>query len=144
MLKKLRRWFAGHISIGHLTLYGNNAMHFGVTYYTKKYGYICFRLPFRSCGRWWPLYLFCSPNATPWASTFMLGHGKDNNWALSRIRRRVFGHNFNLNAFISPYGCRNYDLLSEINQRTGFYKSSYAKGARIRYQNQEEVLNAQY
>lgn len=87
----------GHINIGKLTVYGANAMHWGVTYHTKKWGYICFRLPLRCFGRWWPLYFYLSPNATPWTSTFMLGmkHDRDD-WALSRVRRRVFGHNFNV------------------------------------------------
>lgn len=59
--------FDGYITIGkRLTIYGDNAMHWGVTFHTKKYGYVCFRLPFRSRGKWWPLYLYCSPNATPW------------------------------------------------------------------------------
>ena len=68
-----REFLSGHISIGNLTIYGRNAMHWGVTLYTKKYGYICFRLPFRCFGKWWPLYFYCSPNATPLAATFMIG-----------------------------------------------------------------------
>lgn len=108
--KKIGKWLdkriGGHKSIGELTIYGDNAMHFGMTYWTKKYGYICFRLPI-FCGivdyflygdklRWWPLYFYVSPNATPWASTFMIGKKHDvDDWTLARVRKRRFGHNFN-------------------------------------------------
>lgn len=100
-------------------------MHWGVHFYTKKYGYICFRLPLPCYGRWWPLYFYCSPNATPWAATFMIGHGYDRDWALSRIRRKVLGHNFGVHKFLEKYGCKNYDLLYAINNNFGIHKSSY-------------------
>lgn len=102
----LQKAIGGHVSIGKLTVYGDNAMHFGVTYWTMKYGYICFRLPI-FCGivdyflygdipYWRPLYFYVSPNATPWAATFMLGKNHDvRDWALARARKARFGHNFN-------------------------------------------------
>lgn len=108
--KFLDKKIGEHVSKGKLTIYGDNAMHFGVTYKTKKYGYICFRLPI-PCGivdyflyndkpRWIHLYFYLSPNATPWASTFMLGKKHDSkNWALARVRRRRFGHNFNTEVY---------------------------------------------
>lgn len=86
----------GHICIGkRITIYGHNAMHWGVTIYTKKYGYICFRLPLPYNGRWRPLYLYFSPNATPWAATFMIGrkHAPED-WAKARLRKYYLGHNF--------------------------------------------------
>lgn len=109
----IEKHFGGHISIGRLTVYGCNAMHWGVTFWTKRWGYICFRLPFRCYRRWWPLYLYCSPNATPWASTFMLGrkHNRDN-WALARVRRRALRHNFKYESEPEDY---NYKRLREIN-----------------------------
>lgn len=85
----------GHFSFGPLTVYGRNAMHWGITFYTKSFGYICFRLPFTCFKRWWPLYFYVSPNATPQASTFYLGEEK-NEKRLSRIRRIVLGHNYNV------------------------------------------------
>ena len=87
-------WLKGHISIGRLFIYGENAMHWGAVYWTKRWGYICFRLPFRCFGKWWPLYFYVSPNATPWASTFYLGPNKGAK-AAATLRRRAFGHNFN-------------------------------------------------
>lgn len=93
--EKIESIFDGHITIGNLTIFGANAMHWGCHFWTKKYGYICFRLPFRCYGRWWPMYLYFSPNATPWASTFMLGARHDaHDWATSRMRRIRLGHNW--------------------------------------------------
>ena len=70
-------WFenfmGGFITIGCVTIYGENAMHWAVNISTRRFGYICFRLPFRCFGQWWPLYYYCSPNGTPWAATFKIG-----------------------------------------------------------------------
>lgn len=86
-------FFSGHISIGRLTVYGENAMHWGVTFWTRRLGYICFRLPLRCFGGWWPLYFYLSPNATPWASTFYRGPNRSEK-RMAPIRRERYGHNF--------------------------------------------------
>ena len=92
-------WFenfmGGHIDIGPITIHGENAMHWGVQIRTKKWGFLCFRLPVRCFGSWFPLYFYASPNATPWASTFHIGdyHGK-NIGGEARSRREKYGHNF--------------------------------------------------
>jgi hypothetical protein len=65
-------FLGGHISIGPITIYGENAMHWAVNIRTKRWGWICFRLPVRCFGSWWPMYFYCSPNATPQKSTFCL------------------------------------------------------------------------
>lgn len=84
-----------HLSIGRLTIYGENAMHWGVTLWTKKWGYICFRLPFRCFGGWWPLYFYLSPNATPWAATLVAGPRFSRSDKLEAEKRRLsFGHNY--------------------------------------------------
>lgn len=121
-----REFLSGHISIGNLTVYGRNAMHWGVTLYTKKYGYICFRLPFRCFGKWWPLYFYLSPNGTPWAATFMLGrkaHPED--WVKSRIRYSCLGHNFKVNDLNDEFGCTNYFILRGINRSVSDWPHSY-------------------
>ena len=88
-------FLGGHFDIGKMiTIYGENVMHWGVSIKTARWGYICFRLPFRCFGCWWPLYFYVSPNATPWASTFYLGPNKFEK-TLSRRRRNRYGHNFN-------------------------------------------------
>lgn len=119
-------FLSGHISIGNLTIYGRNAMHWGVNLYTKKYGYICFRLPLPCFGRWWPLYFYCSPNATPWASTFMLGRKHDQeNWCRARIRYSCFGHNFEVHGWNKDYNCENYAILRGINRMVGSTQCGY-------------------
>ena len=140
MFKKIKHYFkydflSGHIKIGKLTIYGRNAMHWGCTLYTKKYGYICWRLPFLCDGRWWPLYFYCSPNATPWAATFMLGkkHDKDE-WVRSRIRYAVLGHNFDLDeGHNEEYDIDNYYILQGINIMVDSNTYTYASFAREHY-----------
>jgi len=103
-------FLGGHFNIGPVTIYGDNAMHWGVNISSKKFGHICFRLPFFSHRAWWPLYFYCSPNATPWAATFMIGKkygGRD--YRLVPIRRKKLGHNFD------THTQANRDTLSEIN-----------------------------
>lgn len=70
--------------MGPITIYGRNAMHWGVTIWLSgREEYLCFRLPFTSHGYWWPLYCYLSPNATPWAASRWFwgreakGYGKD-------------------------------------------------------------------
>jgi hypothetical protein len=64
-------FLGGHLNIGPVTIYGENAMHWAVNI-RSRWGYICFRLPFRSMGRWWPLYFYVSPDATPGRATFII------------------------------------------------------------------------
>jgi hypothetical protein len=87
-------FLGGYISIGRITIYGENAMHWGVNIKSKRYGYICFRLPFKCYGRWWPLYFYVSPNATPWAATFQIGDVAYYDRGKAALRRKKFGHNF--------------------------------------------------
>lgn len=61
-------YLGGHVSVGSVTVFGENAMHWAVNAKTR-WGYLCFRLPFRCFGRWWPLYCYLSPDATPSAAT---------------------------------------------------------------------------
>jgi hypothetical protein len=110
---KSLNWFenhmGGHISIGGITIYGENAMHWGVNIRSKKYGYICFRLPFRCFGKWWPLYFYVSPNGTPWASTFYMGKDKSQK-KKSQLRKEAFGHNFKY-----EYEDETWNKLMQIN-----------------------------
>ena len=136
MFKKIKHYFkykflTGHISIGNLTIHGRNAMHWGCHLYTKKYGYICWRLPFKSCGRWHPLYLYFSPNGTPWAATFMIGKKLDqDDWVKSRIRYTCFGHNFDIHGWNEEYQMENYHILRGINNMVSYDKWVYQNYAR--------------
>ena len=107
-MRWVERHLGGHKRIGRVTVYGENAMHWGVTIWTRRWGYLCFRLPLPSMGRWWPLYFYASPNATPWAATLMLGRrfSRDEH-RQARERRRAFGHGFNVDD--------NYTKLRQIN-----------------------------
>lgn len=64
------RYFGGHVTLGPVTIYGENAMHWAVNIRTERWGWVCFRLPLRCFGRWWSLYWYCSPDATPCRATF--------------------------------------------------------------------------
>ena len=71
MFKKLysdlsfaENFLSGHINIGPITIFGENAMHWSVTIATK-HGYLCFRLPVRCFGLWYPLYCYHSQDGTP-------------------------------------------------------------------------------
>lgn len=73
--KSLSWWenfMSEHITIGPVTFYGENAMHWAVNISTR-WGYVCFRLPLRCFGQWWPLYFYISPDGTPNSATFNLG-----------------------------------------------------------------------
>lgn len=75
-------------------------MHGAVNIQTKRWGYVCFKLPTYVFGRWWPAYFYLSPNATPWASTLLVG--KEYSKAekvLARIRKTLWGHGYSTEEF---------------------------------------------
>lgn len=81
------KYFGGHIQLGRFVLYGFNAMHVAVNFWTGRWGYVCFHPPMRCFGRWWPWYFYISPNATPGAASFAIGPGVDR-WDRERSKRR--------------------------------------------------------
>lgn len=58
-------FLSGYWTIGPIIIYGENAMHWAINIRIKGKGYLCFRLPLRCFGRWWKMYLYLSPDATP-------------------------------------------------------------------------------
>ena len=81
----------GLCNMGPITIYGQNAMHWAVNIKIPKC-YICFRLPLRCFGKWWPLYLYISENATPGSSTILFGNGQSiDNKVAAKFRRKIFG-----------------------------------------------------
>lgn len=96
--KVFQKMFGGHINIGPVTIFGLNAMHWGVTIRLKK-GYACFRLPLPCFGRFPALYFYLSPNGTPWAATYIIGGGNRlrRDRALAQIRRIRLGLWYNSN-----------------------------------------------
>lgn len=80
-----------------VTFYGRNAMHFAVNIRTKRHGWLCFQPPVRCFGVWWPWYIYFSPNATPWASTWAIGPGVDRDEKIrAAIRRYRFGLKYDM------------------------------------------------
>ena len=65
-------FMGGHISFWRITIYGENAMRWGVDIKLRN-TYMCFRLPFRCFGKWYPLYLYFSKDATPNNATWCIG-----------------------------------------------------------------------
>jgi hypothetical protein len=93
-------FMGGYISIGNLTIFGENAMHWAIEFRTKKYGYIVITLPVRCFGKYWGSHIYFSPNGTPWACTYYKSLWKEDNKKeeiRARIRKLNFGHNFNTN-----------------------------------------------
>ena len=82
----MRERFTGHISLGPLTIYGDNAMHWAWQLKTP-WGYLCFR-PTTGGGNW-PWYLYLSPNATPWAATRGMGPGFRRDDRQAMLLRRI-------------------------------------------------------
>ncbi len=73
--EKLSWWenfMSGHLTIGRVTIYGENPMHWAVNIKLKK-TYMCFRLPFRCFGKWKPLYLYFSVDGTPSKASWKIG-----------------------------------------------------------------------
>ena len=93
----LEKYLDGHITIKLfglvITIYGFNAMHVAVNIATETKGYVCFHPTMWCFGKWWPWYLYISPNATPWAATLIIGpgHGKKAK-LLAKIHRYKFGN----------------------------------------------------
>lgn len=105
---------SGHLNLGPITIYGRNAMHWAANIKTKRWGYICFRLPLFCFGKFWPLYFYVSPNATPWASTFSIGRG-DYSSRDAAARRKAFGHNFSV--------AKHHNSLFRLNDELSFRRA---------------------
>lgn len=91
------------ITIGKIVIHGHQGVKWGIRIQTKKYGYICFRLPlpcFYANKPYFPeLYYYISPNGTTWAATFGIGGNQRQKEHLSKAPlRRLYlgGHNFDI------------------------------------------------
>jgi len=62
-------FLGGHVTLGPVTIFGENAMHWAVVIDMGK-DYLSFRLPIRCYGAWWPMYCFRSPDGTPTRATW--------------------------------------------------------------------------
>jgi hypothetical protein len=103
-------FMSGHISIGSLSIFGENAMHWAIELHTKKYGYICFTPPLKCFGKYQGCHLYFSPNGTPWAATYYKSLWKENNKdeeIRAKIRKLNFGHNFSTDIYSKELYCLN-------------------------------------
>jgi hypothetical protein len=91
-----QNFMGDYLNIGPITIFGANAMNWAVNITSKKYGFICFKLPTINNIKGKKLCFYLSPNGTPWASTFYKGCNKKEE-KLSKIRRKYLGHNFKNN-----------------------------------------------
>lgn len=96
--KILYKNLKGHYTIGKITVYGLNAMHFSINIKSKKYGWICFRpITFY---KQFPIYFYVSPDGTPSRATYykQLGNsfrGKELEYKAD-LRRRRLKHNYKI------------------------------------------------
>lgn len=126
---KSLNWFenfmGGHVSIGNLTIYGENAMHWAINYRTKKYGTICLTLPLKCFGKYWGCHIYFSPNGTPWACTYYKSLWKEDNWkeeVRAKLRKQNFGHNFNTDKYSEELTCLNNKFESLMINSYEMYK----------------------
>lgn len=71
-----KRWqdrlFRGHVSIGPVTVFGANAMHWAINLRLRG-NYWCFHPRTRTYGALWRSYFYVSPDATPSNAIFRIG-----------------------------------------------------------------------
>lgn len=114
----VRKHLGGHITLKpfgvRITIYGFNAMHVAINIATRRWGYICFHPPLiaRLTHGYRPWYFYVSPNGTPSCSTFAIGPGCDRDTKrLAKVRREMFGHNFDSSVENSIYFGSHRELL---------------------------------
>lgn len=104
-------FFSGHFSIGRLTFFGANAMHWSMIIYGTRWGVIHIDLPTlnRIIGKKsWCVY--ASPNSTPWACTWYIGNRDPKEKIRAKIRKHHFGHNCKMVAGQYKEGSELYEL----------------------------------
>lgn len=80
-----------------------------MTIFTKKYGFMTLGICTKG------LYFYISPNDQKWTSTFYLGPDKEER-VRAKIRKEVFGHNFDVRGWNKKYEAYNFDALVAINE----------------------------
>lgn len=85
--------------IGPVTLYSLRCAMHGAVNIDTRWGYLCLKPPTKAWGKWWPWYVYLSPNATPWGATFIVGpEYSRTEKKLSRLRRALWGHGYDPDA----------------------------------------------
>jgi hypothetical protein len=95
--------FTGHKRIGPIVVYGDNAMHYAVNIKIGR-GHLCFRPSTGSVDpdtgrKWWPWYVYYSPDATPTIAWWGFGPGFEDRDSFRRDKMRAIrwtpGHEAN-------------------------------------------------
>lgn len=91
-----------HRCLGPITLYPfDSAMHGAINIRTRL-GFLCVQPP----SKHWGWYVYLSPNATPWASTWYVGTTSTRfEKRMAGVRRALWGHGYSTNAH-SPIALR--------------------------------------
>lgn len=118
MKKEAKKYFlGGKIKIGRLTIHGRDYTHWGLTFWTKKWGYICTRFPLPCFGQFWYWYWYLSPDTTISKSTYFIGKKYDKKeYALARLRKYYLGHNFDIESNKSTVEAIKYFHPGNINE----------------------------
>lgn len=66
------RLFRGHVTVGPVTIYGANAMHWAINVWWLGH-YWCVHPHTRTYGGSWPPYFYISRDGTPQTACFMVG-----------------------------------------------------------------------
>ena len=77
--------------------------------FSKKYGFISIGVCIKG------IYFHLSPNGHKWASTFYLGPDKEER-IRAKVRKAVFGHNYEVHGWNEEHKAYNYDVLVAINE----------------------------
>lgn len=108
-------FFGGHISIGKVTIFGENAMQWSIVIHGTRWGAIHIDIPTfsRLFGkRTWCMYV--SPNGTPWACTWYIGTSDPKENIRAQIRRFHFGHKHKAGHGYSEDGNKLYALNQKM------------------------------
>jgi len=122
------KYLGGRISIcRNIIIHGFNAMHVSIQIRHKKYGWICFHPPLPliifGIGNKWPWYIYISPNATPWASTLLIGpRFSRKKKKEAKERKKLFGYVFDPNILFCPK-CDEYHMKSYDDSGTAIFCS---------------------
>jgi len=113
-----------------------SAMHGAAQFWTRRWGWVCFKPPTYAFGRWWPAYFYLSPNATPWAATLHIGAGVPKR-RTAAARRLLWGHNFDTDKHwrAAQLACSALNALADAGPRReamlGAIETGYAEPSEV-------------
>lgn len=113
----LNRLLENHITVGPLTVYGANAMHWAAELRLPLGLTLCAHPTTRTFGGRWPWYAYLSTNGTPWGALWAVGPGVDNvDKRRAEVRREVLHRLVHSDAFEAP-GVEPASLFADLDRR---------------------------